>query len=81
MDALSIISKYTKHEGKIMNRGVVNVINKINEKRKDSVLTKYSRFEENFGAERAKTAAEQRRAAEQAKKKGNSKEKPKTVAK
>ena len=56
MDALAIVSKYTKQEGKVMNESVVKVIDKINEVRKDGWPHQYSRFESRYGASRAKHA-------------------------
>ena len=53
MDALAIVSKYTKVPGKAMNTSVAKVLDKINEVRNDSWLTQYDRFEKRFGSKRA----------------------------
>ncbi|MBO4863660.1 MAG: hypothetical protein J5517_04805 [Eubacterium sp.] len=67
MDALSIVSKYTRHEGKAMNESVIKVVNKINEVRKDNILSDANRFAKGYGAERAKMAHDRRMAAEKSK--------------
>ena len=76
MDALSIISKYTRHEGKAMNESIIKVVNKINEVRKDNLLSDANRFANAYGADRAKMAHEKRMAAENSKKKVSEKKVP-----
>ena len=68
MDALSIVSKYTRHEGQAMNESIIKVVNKINKVRKDNLLSDANRFAKGFGAERAKMAYDRRTAAENSKK-------------
>ena len=62
MDALSIVSKYTKTGNPQMNIRVKDVVASINEIRKDDTLSDFTTFENRFGAARAKTAADERRA-------------------
>ena len=69
MDALSIVSKYTKHEGKAMNESILKVVTNINTVRNDTVLANVNIFARGYGAERAKQAKEKRVAAENGKKK------------
>ncbi len=60
MDALSIVSKYTKKEGQMVNEKVDRVIRDINKIRKDDNLEQINKFEQKYGAERAKKAADKR---------------------
>lgn len=69
MDALSIVSKYTKKPGSMMNHRVINVVYAINKIRKQEGLDVYTAFERDYGAARAKQAADERRAAQNSNKK------------
>ncbi|MBR1674162.1 MAG: hypothetical protein IJ703_04285 [Eubacterium sp.] len=69
MDALSIVSKYTKKPGSIMNQRVINVVYAINKIRKQEGLDIYTAFESDYGAARAKQAADERRVAQNSNKK------------
>ncbi|SEF67617.1 hypothetical protein SAMN04487934_102110 [Eubacterium ruminantium] len=52
MDALSIISKYTKKQGEVINEKVKSVISEINSIRKDPKLNDINNFEKSFGKDR-----------------------------
>ncbi|SEP60842.1 hypothetical protein SAMN02910369_00267 [Lachnospiraceae bacterium NE2001] len=53
MDALSIVSKYTKQPGQEVNPIIADVVNEINTKRMDPELADLSKLENNYGATRA----------------------------
>ena len=56
MDALSIISKYTKGKNQPTNKMIQDVVNNINKIRKDPKLSSYKNFEQNFGTNRIQNA-------------------------
>lgn len=60
MDALSVISKYTKEPGQQINIKVVDVVGNINKIRKDPELDNSMTFEQRFGLENAKRVHDMR---------------------
>ncbi len=56
MDALAIVSKYTKKEGMVINESIAHILDGIDAIRHDNTISIKDRFQRTYGAKRAKEA-------------------------